>query len=130
MFILESKTTNPYFNIAAEEYLLKNFTDDFFVLYQNEPSIIVGKHQNTLNEINYSFVKENNIPVIRRLSGGGTVYHDLGNLNFAFFKDTENDKNTVDFKKHTEPIIKALNQLGVNAKFEGHNDIRVNVLKV
>ncbi|MDX9695781.1 MAG: lipoate--protein ligase [Bacteroidales bacterium] len=130
MFLIESNTTNPYFNIAAEEYLLKNFTEDFFVLYQNEPSIIVGKHQNTLNEINYSFVKENNIPVIRRLSGGGTVYHDLGNLNFAFFKDTENDKNTVDFKKHTEPIIKALNQLGVNAKFEGHNDIRVNGFKV
>ena len=130
MFLIESNTTNPYFNIAAEEYLLKNFTEDFFVLYQNEPSIIVGKHQNTLNEINYSFVKENNIPVIRRLSGGGTVYHDLGNLNFAFFKNTENDKNTVDFKKHTEPIIKALNQLGVNAKFEGHNDIRVNGLKV
>lgn len=130
MLIIESNTTNPYFNIASEEYLLKFFTDDCFLLYQNDPSIIVGKHQNTLAEINYSFAKENKIAVVRRLSGGGTVYHDLGNLNFSFLKNTENQKNTVDFKKFTEPIIKVLNLLGVNAKFEGHNDIRVNGLKV
>jgi len=130
MLLIESNTTNPYFNIAAEEYLLKNFTDDCFVLYQNEPSIIVGKHQNTFAEINYPYTKEKNIPIVRRLSGGGTVYHDLGNLNFAFLKNTENEKNIVDFKKYTEPIIKVLNQLGVNAKLEGHNDIRVNGFKI
>lgn len=130
MLLIDSNTTNPYFNIAAEEYLLKNFTDDCFVLYQNEPSIIVGKHQNALAEINYPYTKEKNIPIVRRLSGGGTVYHDLGNLNFAFLKNTENEKNIVDFKKYTEPIIKVLNQLDVNAKFEGHNDIRVNGFKI
>jgi lipoate---protein ligase len=130
MLIIENNSIDPYFNIATEEYLLKNFTDDFFILYQNTPSVIVGKHQNTLAEINYHYIKENKIPVVRRLSGGGTVYHDLGNLNFTFIKNAGNDKNLVDFKRFTEPIIQVLKQLGVDACFEGHNDIRVNGLKI
>jgi lipoate-protein ligase A len=102
---------------------------DCFMLWQNEPSIIVGKHQNTLAEINYSFVKENYIPVIRRISGGGTVYHDLGNLNFTFISSGEKGK-LVNFKKFTQPIIEVLNQLGVPARFEGKNDLRVNGFKI
>lgn len=129
MLIIKSNSTNPYFNIASEEYLLKDFSDDIFLLYINDPSIIVGKHQNTLAEINYRFVKENNIKVVRRLSGGGTVYHDHGNINFTFVQNIEG-KNLIDFKKYTAPIISFLRSLGVNARFEGKNDLRVDGLKI
>lgn len=129
MLIIRSDITNPFFNIASEEYLLKKVPDDVFLLYVNDPSIVVGKHQNTLAEINYRFVRENSIHVVRRLSGGGTVYHDRGNLNFAFIQHVEG-KNLIDFKKYTAPIISILKKLGVNACFEGKNDLRVNGLKI
>ncbi len=129
MLIIYRPHTDPYFNIAAEEYFLRNFQEDIFMLWQNEASIIVGKHQNTLAEINYLYVKENRIPVIRRISGGGTVFHDLGNLNFSFIKNGEKGK-LVDFQKFTTPIIDVLNEMGVPAVFEGKNDLRVNGLKV
>ena len=129
MLIIRRPHTNPYFNIAAEEYILKTFSDDIFMLWQNEPSIIVGKHQNTLAEINYEFVKRNSIPVVRRISGGGTVFHDLGNLNFSFIRKGEKGK-LVDFKRFTTPIVEVLNDIGVPARFEGKNDLRVNGLKI
>jgi len=129
MLIINRPQTDPYFNIAAEEYLLKQLDEDCFMVWQNEPAIIVGKHQNTLAEINHSFVKENNIPVVRRISGGGTVFHDLGNLNFTFINKGEKEK-LVNFKKFTQPIIEVLNQMGVPARFEGKNDLRVNGLKI
>ncbi|MEZ5195447.1 MAG: hypothetical protein R2764_03335 [Bacteroidales bacterium] len=91
MVIIHRPQTNPYFNIAAEEYLLKKMDEDCFMLWQNEPSIIVGKHQNTLAEINLSLVMSQNIPVVRRISGGGTVVHDRGNLNFSFIKTGERE---------------------------------------
>ncbi|MBN2174067.1 MAG: lipoate--protein ligase [Bacteroidales bacterium] len=129
MLIIKRPQTDPFFNIAAEEYLMKNTSGDCFMLWQNEPSIIIGKHQNALSEINLPFVKENNIPVIRRISGGGTVFHDPGNLNFTFISDGETGK-LVDFRKFTQPIIEVLNHLGVPAKFEGKNDLRVNGFKI
>ena len=129
MLIINRPQTDPYFNIAAEEYLLKQMDEDCFMVWQNEPSIIVGKHQNTLAEINYSFAKENNIPVVRRITGGGTVFHDLGNLNFTFISSGEKGK-LVNFKKFTQPIIEVLNQMGIPARFEGKNDLRVNGLKI
>jgi lipoate-protein ligase A len=125
MICIERRNTNPYFNIAAEEYVLKEFSDDVFMLWRNEPCIIVGKHQNTLAEINLDFVKENNIPVVRRITGGGTVFHDLGNLNFTFIKNGEADK-LVDFRKYTQPIIEVLAKLGIEAKFEGRNDLTID----
>ena len=125
MLIIRSKTNNPAFNIATEEYLLKNKTEDCFYLFINNPSIIVGKHQNSLAEINVDYVTENNITVVRRLSGGGAVFHDPGNLNFTFIKKGNNDK-TVDFRKYTQPILDVLNKLGVDAKFEGRNDLTIN----
>jgi len=130
MLIIENKRTNPYFNIAAEEYLLKNISDDCFMLYQNTPSLIVGKHQNTLAEINYQFIKQNNIDVVRRLSGGGTVYHDLGNINFMFIQNIDENSSLVNFRRYIDPIIEVLNDFNIDAKFEGKNDIRVNGLKI
>jgi lipoate-protein ligase A len=129
MLIIRSDTANPYRNIASEEHLLRNRSENIFFLYINDPSIIVGKHQNTLAEINYGFVRERNIPVLRRLSGGGTVYHDHGNINFSFIQNVEG-KNLIDFKKYTAPIIDILSKLGVDARFEGKNDLRVNGLKI
>lgn len=117
--------TDPYFNLAAEEYVLKNFERDSFMLWRNEPAIIVGKHQNTLAEINQEYVKENMIKVVRRLSGGGAVFHDLGNLNFTFIASGENHQ-LVDFRKFTQPILEVLQKLEIEARFEGRNDLTID----
>jgi len=107
-----------------EEYLLKNFNEDLFILWRNESSVIVGKNQNTLSEINLEYIKENNIPVVRRQSGGGAVFHDLGNINFTFIA---NDNNSFsDFKRFTQPIIDLLKTLDVNAEFSGRNDLLID----
>lgn len=129
MLLIERPQTDPFFNIAAEEYLLKNVGEDCFMLWASEPSIIIGKHQNAFAEINSSYARSHHLPVIRRISGGGTVFHDPGNLNFSFIRKGEREK-LVDFRKFTEPIIDYLTSLGLPAKFEGKNDIRVNGLKI
>lgn len=125
MLCIFYQSNDAYFNLATEEYLLKEFTDDLFTLWRNEPSIIVGKHQNALAEINVDFVKENHIKVVRRLSGGGTVFHDLGNLNFTFIMNGESNQ-LVDFHKYTLPILDVLRKLDVDAKFEGRNDLTID----
>ncbi|WP_321319703.1 lipoate--protein ligase [Labilibaculum sp.] len=125
MLYFISSSTNPVFNIACEEYLLKNHEDDFFFLYTNTPALIVGKHQNTLAEINLDKAEQENIPVIRRMSGGGTVFHDEGNLNYCFIKSGEKSK-LVDFQKYSQPIIDTLQKLHVNAKFEGKSDLTID----
>jgi lipoate-protein ligase A len=124
MLCIKSTTNNPAFNLATEEYLLKHKDEECFYLYINHPSIIVGKHQNTLAEINVEHVKKERIDVIRRLSGGGAVFHDPGNLNFTFIKKGEKDK-LVDFRKYTQPILDVLVKHGVEAKFEGRNDLTI-----
>ncbi|MFO8236271.1 MAG: lipoate--protein ligase [Bacteroidales bacterium] len=130
MLCIKNSDTNPYFNLAAEEYALKNFSDEMFMLWRNKPSIIVGIHQNTLAEINFDYVKQNNIDVIRRLSGGGAVFHDLGNLNFTFIKNLNRNISKVDFSTFTKPIIDVLRSMGLDANFEGRNDIVIDGKKI
>ncbi|MGC8866394.1 MAG: lipoate--protein ligase [Bacteroidales bacterium] len=126
MLCIDNQNTKPQFNLAAEEYLLKNFSDDIFMLWRNEPSIIIGKHQNALAEINVDYVKENGINVVRRMTGGGAVFHDLGNLNFTFIETHEGDgKASMDFRKYTQPILDILQRLGIDARFEGRNDLTI-----
>lgn len=126
MYIIDSPSQDAYFNIALEEYLLYKYpTQDIFLLYVNAPSIIVGKFQNTLAEINLDYVEKQNIKVVRRMSGGGAVYHDLGNLNFSFHT-LLGGNDFIDFSKFTEPVIRLLNELEVPAKLEGRNDLLVD----
>ena len=129
MLFVQNLSLDPWFNIAAEEYLLKHLDKEIIMLWRSNPSIIVGKHQNTLAEINLEYVRKNEIPVVRRLSGGGTVFHDPGNINFTFIKKADKE-NLVNFRSHTKPVIDFLQSLGVDARFEGKNDLRVNGLKI
>lgn len=130
-FIDNKGITDPYINLALEEYVLRNFgeKDTFLLFYINEPSIIIGKNQNSIEEINRDYVEKNNIKVVRRLSGGGAVYHDEGNLNFSFITKDDGD-SFHNFAKFTEPVVKALNKLGVPAELVGRNDLLVEGRKI
>jgi lipoate---protein ligase len=126
MLCIIHKSTDPFFNIATDEYIFKHIKEDCFMLWQNDNAIIVGKHQNALAEINLDYVKEKGIDVVRRLSGGGAVYHDMGNLNFSFTHTGKDSSKMVDFRKYTRPIIDVLQEMGVNAAFEGRNDLTID----
>lgn len=122
MLCIYNSNTDPYFNLAAEEYVLMNFTEDVFMLWRNNNAVIVGRFQNSAAEINLDFVKEKGVKVVRRLTGGGAVFHDLGNLNYTFI----GPKGSGDFRTFSEPILQVLNNLGVPARFEGRNDLMIN----
>lgn len=131
LFIDNKGITDPRINLAIEEYALKNLdiNETYLLFYINEPSIIIGKNQNTIEEINTEYVESNGIHVVRRLSGGGAVYHDLGNLNFSFI--TKDDGNSFhNFRKFTEPVVEALKKLGVNAELSGRNDLLAEGRKI
>jgi len=130
MKYIETNWDIPYYNFALEDYLLNEAEeDDYVFFYIHKPSIIVGKYQNTIEEVNKDFIDENNIIVARRLSGGGAVYHDHGNLNFSFVhKATKKDVNN--FKKFTKPVVDALQELGLNSHLSGRNDILIDDKKI
>ena len=129
MRCLISTNSNPYFNLATEEYFLKSSREEIFMLYINEPCVVVGKHQNLLSEINLDYIRKNNIKLARRISGGGTVYQDFNNLNFSFIHNCEN-RDQINFSKFTLPILEALNEMGIDAKLSGRNDLLINSEKI
>ncbi len=121
--------TDPYFNLAAEEYLLKTATEDLLVFWRNAPCVVIGKHQNPYVETNRRFLDENGIPVIRRISGGGAVYHDLGNLNFSFIYFVNEGAEKVNFDRFLAPIASVLRELGVDVEIGKRHDLLTNGLK-
>lgn len=131
MRYLLNSSTNPYFNLALDEYAMKHIDvgEDFFFLWQNAPSVIIGKNQNTVEEINQAFIDERGVKVARRVSGGGAVYHDFGNLNFTFIVNVD-DVAKVNFKKFVQPVIDALASMGIKAEASGRNDILIDGLKI
>lgn len=127
MKYIENNSTDPKYNLALEEYVFKSLDvrDDYVILWRNEPSVIIGKNQCTSEEINSKYVDENNIHVVRRITGGGAVYHDLGNLNFSFITSVQS-LGEIDFKKYTIPVINALDKLGVKCELTGRNDLTID----
>ena len=124
MIYIENENKDPAYNLALEEFVFgeKDFDEPVLMLWQNEPSVIIGRYQNTIEEINYDFIRDRKIHVIRRNTGGGAVYHDLGNLNYSFIIPRA-EKMTIDFDTFTAPVIKALRSVGVDAVKSGRNDI-------
>lgn len=124
MIYIESSNMNPYYNLALEEFVFEHFNEDVFMLWQNSNTIVVGKYQNTIEEISLKFAKDNQIKVVRRLSGGGAVYHDMGNLNFTFIAK-KNDENAFCFEHFTGHILDVLKTFNVKGEFNSRNDLVV-----
>lgn len=125
MIAVLSPSTNPYFNIALEYYLLHFYDDEILLVYRNKPSVIVGKHQNAFAEANQKFLQQTNIPLIRRISGGGTVYHDLGNINTTIIREGKLNFNTL-----LIPINTILKKIGIETVITEKNDLLVEGKKI
>ncbi len=124
MRLIVNKSTSAYFNLACEEYLADRYDEDMFMVWTSVPSILIGKNQNTYAEINVPYVEENSVPVVRRMSGGGTIFCDRGNMNFTFI---ESDRSGfTDFNRFTKPILGYLRALGAPAEFSGRNDLVID----
>ena len=127
MKYIVNTSNDPAYNIALEAYAFRELVneDELFILWINRPAIIVGKHQNTIQEINKEYTDAHGIKVVRRLSGGGAVYHDLNNLNYTIISK-EDENKAFDFKSFSTPVINTLAQLGVKAEFTGRNDLEID----
>lgn len=131
MIFIESDSNDPRFNLALEQYVFDEMSRDYnyFWLWQNHNTIVVGKHQNTVEEINHAYVKEHGITVVRRLSGGGAVYHDMGNVNFTFITDA-GDLEKLNLQAFCQPVVRTLETLGITAELSGRNDITIDGKKI
>ena len=129
MICIRSYSNDPFFNLAAEEYLMKNSEETFYFQYINHDSVVVGKHQNALAEVDLSYLHDNEILLARRISGGGAVYHDRGNLNYSFLSN-EKQGDFIQFRKYTAPIIEVLAELTIEAKLGERNEILVGDKKI
>ena len=130
MISYRTDVTDPYFNLAMEEYLIDTAGDEeIFILWRNEPSVIIGRNQNAFSELDVSFAREHDIKVVRRLTGGGAVFHDLGNINYTFISP-DIDGGSLNFARFCEPIVRALRALGLDASLSGRNDILAEGRKV
>lgn len=127
MKYIVNTSNDPAYNVALEAYAFQKLTDidEIFILWINEPAIIIGRHQNTIQEINKEFIDKNGIHVVRRLSGGGAVYHDLNNLNYTIISNNTQE-GAFDFQTISKPVIDTLAKLGVKAEFTGRNDLEIN----
>ncbi len=130
LYYIQNKSTNPYFNLALEEYILTSKTDrSFLILWQNDNAVIVGVNQNAYEEINADFTEKFSIKVVRRKTGGGAVYHDLGNLNYSFITEL-NETDGFTINDFTRPVVKALSELGIKTEANGRNDITIDGRKI
>jgi len=129
MIFINSKTTDAYFNLAAEEFLLKNTDEEVCMIWQGRDAVVAGKHQNILAEINFRQATGKKITIARRITGGGTVYHDMGNINFSFIRNGE-PGNMINFEKNIAPVIDFLNSEGVNANRGPKNEIMAGGRKI
>lgn len=125
---LVNPSNDPFYNLAFEEYAFRHLEGSAFWLWVNRPVIVVGRNQDTLAEIDERYVREHGIDVVRRLSGGGAVYHDYGNLNYTILSDS--DDVGFDFKRFARPVVDALASMGVKAEFSGRNDITIDGKKM
>jgi len=127
---IPNESTDPYFNLAAEEYVLHNLKDDdFFMLWRNAGTVVIGRHQNAMEEVDLKRAEELGVRVVRRNTGGGAVYHDLGNLNFSFFTGWSPEKD-ISYDVFLEPVISALEKFGIRAEKRGRNDLVVEEKKI
>ena len=127
MLYIDNKSNDPYYNMALDEYVVKylDASKDYFYFYQNRPTVVIGRNQNTIEEVNLDYVKKHDIIVVRRMSGGGAVYHDMGNINFSFVVDyRKEDFNSME--RFAKAIVKALSKFGINPEFSGRNDITID----
>lgn len=127
MKYIVNNSHNPAYNVALEAYAFRELLaeDELFILWINEPTIVIGKHQNAIEEINKTYTDEHGIYVVRRLSGGGAVYHDLNNLNYTIISN-KSQEGAFDFKTFSQPVIETLADLGVTATFTGRNDLEID----
>ena len=129
MYLIKNNSTDPAFNIALEEYFLSSFKAEFFCFWRNRPSVIIGRNQDALSEINMAFVRSNNIDLVRRSTGGGAVFHDLGNVNFSYITSCR-ESDCFNFERFASPVISALDALGLQVEATGRNDLTLNGLKI